>query len=265
MLILFIGDTVGRPGRAAVKNLLPEIKRQHQPDLVILNGENLSHGNGIGLKALAEMKDAGVDFFTSGNHVWGKREILPLLDDKQGNLLRPHNYPSGVPGTGAKVFTTKNKHKVLIINLQGLVFMPQSLQSPFHAATEILAAHRDQYAAIVVDFHAEATSEKIALREYLDGQVSAIVGTHTHVPTADATVTAKGTAYISDVGMVGKKDSIIGLDKDNIVHRFLTQMPVKHEISAGEAIFNAVLIDIDEKTARARTITPIYQHYSPRP
>lgn len=265
MLILFIGDTVGRPGRAAVKNLLPEIKRQHRPDLVILNGENLSHGNGVSLKAIAEMEEAGVDFFTSGNHIWGKKEILPLLDDSKGNLLRPHNYPSGVPGTGSREFKTKAGHKVLIINLQGLVFMAQSLQSPFHAAAEILAAHRDQYAAIIVDFHAEATSEKIALREYLDGRVSAIIGTHTHVPTADAAVTARGTAYITDVGMVGKKDSIIGLDKENIVHRFLTQMPVKHEISPGEAVFNSVLIDVDENTGRSRTITPVYQYYSSRP
>lgn len=261
MQILFVGDVVGRPGRTAVKHLLPQIKEKYKIDLTIINGENLSHGKGISESSIQEMEAAGVDFFTSGNHIWSKKNIIEYLDKKGSKLIRPHNYPPGVPGTGAKVFKTKDGHHVLIINLQGTIFMPQTLNSPFHVADQILAEHKERFDAIIVDFHAEATSEKIAFKEYLDGRVTAILGTHTHIPTADAEVTAKGTAYITDVGMVGKKDSIIGIDKENIINRFLTQMPAKHEISEGAAVFNAVLIDVDEKTSEAKQITTLSYSY----
>lgn len=261
MKILFIGDVVGRPGRNAVKEILPKIKKEFSPDLVIMNGENLSHGKGISESSISEMQKVGVEFFTSGNHIWSKKDIISYLEKPNTNLIRPANYPPGVPGKGYKIFETTAGKKVLIINLQGLIFMSQNLNSPFQAVDEILNQHQEKFNAIFVDFHAEATSEKVAMREHLDGRVSVLVGTHTHIPTRDAEVTELGTAYITDVGMVGKKNSIIGIDKEDIMQRFLTQMPAKHTITEGPAVFNAVLITVDENTSKATSIEPLTYFY----
>lgn len=257
--ILFIGDTVGRQGRMAVSKLLPELKKKYEIDYTIMNGENLSHGKGMTIKNMDEMHECGVDFFTAGNHVWKFKETLAYLDEEDARLVRPANYPKGVPGMGHKIVEIKNGLKILIINLQGRVFLKPDIDCPFRAADEILKENKGDYAAVIVDFHAEATSEKITLKHYLDGRVSAVLGTHTHVQTADHHVTDKGTAYISDVGMVGKEDSIIGIDKESIIDKFLYQLPTKHEITVeGSSFFNAVLVEIDEKTAKAENITPIF-------
>lgn len=262
MQIVFIGDIVGRPGRTAVKHIIPEIKKKYQVDLIIANGENASHGKGITKNSLKELHEAGIDFFTSGNHIWSKPEIAEELDKKNPIIIRPANYPEENPGVGYRIITAKNKKNVLVINVQGNVFMHQSLACPFKTAEKIYNENKKNADAVIVDFHAEATSEKITMKYYLDGMASAVLGTHTHVPTADHHVTEKGTAYISDVGMVGKEDSIIGIDPENIIKRFVLQVPVQHEITAGSAIFNSVLIDIDESNGKARSITPLSYHYS---
>lgn len=245
MKLLFIGDIVGQPGRKAVKEILPTLKEKEKFDLVIANGENLSHGKGMTLKTISEMISAGIDFFTSGNHVWKQKEIFAKLDTKEFPVIRPANYPPMVHGKGYQIIKTSMLKKVLVINLIGRVFFPQQYDCPFRAADQILKeTEYENPEAILVDIHAEATSEKIALKHYLDGKISAIVGTHTHVATADAQISELGTAYITDVGMCGLKDSIIGFDKKNIIKQFLTQLPVTHEIGEGKAIFNAVMLEI---------------------
>lgn len=257
MTILFIGDIVGRPGREAVKQILPQLKKEHKFDLIIGNGENLSHGKGMTLKTFEEMRAAGIDFFTSGNHIWKEKEILDRLNDKSFSAIRPANYPPMVPGRGWQIVKTPLLKKLLVINLMGRVFFPNHCDCPFRKADEILAetAH-DQIDAILIDFHAEATSEKKAFFHYLKGRVGAIVGTHTHVPTADAEISPEGTAYISDVGMTGLKNSVIGIDPQPIVKHFLTQLPAKHEITPGPAVFNAVILEFNEK-GQAQKITQI--------
>lgn len=250
MKILFIADIVGRPGRNAVNQLLPDLKKEHRFDLVIANCENLSHGKGITEKTIEEMQQAGIDFFTSGNHIWRNRQTWPLLDDKNFPVIRPSNYPPGVPGRGWQIVKTGLLKKILLINLQGRVFMNEQCDCPFRKADEILEVTKhEQPEVIFLDFHAEATSEKIALRHYLDGRITAMVGTHTHVATADAQITRNSTAYITDVGMTGLKDSIIGIEKESVIKQFLTQLPQKHEISEGPAIFNAVIIETASQKA----------------
>lgn len=252
--ILFIGDIVGKIGRKAVALVLPELKKQYQPDMVIANVENIAHGKGVTKKTLHQVEEAGVDFFTSGNHIFTKDndESMQLLQDENIPLLRPANYPPGVPGAGAKLARV-GVHNLLIINLLGQVFMDEQYDCPFRRVKEILDDYKGQdLAGVVVDFHAEATSEKMAMGWHLDGLVSAVIGTHTHTATADARLLPKGTAYISDVGMAGAKDSILGVDKNNILRRFLTKMPAKHEmVEAGGCLVNAVLVEIDSATRRA--------------
>jgi metallophosphoesterase (TIGR00282 family) len=251
--ILFVADVVGEPGRKAVAEILPKLKDEHEPDLTVLNGENSAGGFGLTVKTIKELKAAGADVITTGNHVFDQREFVPELG-AQVNVLRPHNYPPGVPGTGVCVIAA-GEEEVLVINLMGRLFM-NDIDDPFRAADAILAAEPDRR-LIFCDFHAEATSEKIAMGWYLDGRVSAVVGTHTHVPTADNRVLPGGTAYCTDVGMVGPRDGVIGMDRENVLKRFLTGMPQKWRIADGAVTFNSVLITIDRHSGRATSIQRI--------
>jgi metallophosphoesterase (TIGR00282 family) len=249
--ILFVGDVIGRLGRKTVQAVLPTLRRETEADLVVANGENAAGGRGLTLTTADELFAAGVDVITSGNHVWEIREIYPLLDS-ESLVLRPLNYPPGVPGRGLLT-----AHGAAFINLQGRVFMSIEVDCPFRAADEALKRLQD-IAVVIVDMHAEATSEKAGLAWYLDGRVSAVIGTHTHVATADARVLPKGTAFITDVGMVGPRDSIIGMEVRPIVERFLTQLPARFSpVEKGPAIFNSVLIDVDEASGRAQSIVRV--------
>lgn len=261
MNILFIGDIFGRPGRDTVKKILPALRKKMGADLVIANAENCHHGKGVSPQNIQDLKGAGVDFFTSGNHIWAERSILPFLDDKKMPLIRPANYPSGAPGRGYEIVECGLMKKVLVINLMGRVFMHMHLDCPFRTADKILRETGSQkFDAIFVDFHAEATSEKAALAHYLDGRVSAVIGTHTHVPTADARILNNGTAFQSDAGMTGPIDSIIGADKEAILRNFLTQIPVKHEVAEGPTVFNAIKIEIDDGTMQATKVETFQQY-----
>lgn len=252
MKILFIGDIVGRPGRQLVRDLLPRLIDQHMIDLVIANGENAAAGFGLTPDVVAELLDLGVDVLTTGNHVWDKREALICLEQEPA-LLRPANYPEGSPGRGFSVFKTAAGLSVAVVNLEGRVFMG-NLDCPFRMADSILKSLGPGQKIVFVDFHAEATSEKGALAAYLDGRVSAVVGTHTHVQTADERVLPGGTAFISDVGMSGSRDSVIGIRKELSVQKFLTQMPVRYEIAKNDPVLCGVVVTIDETTGRARKI-----------
>lgn len=260
--ILFIGDIMGKPGRKAVQNLLPEIKKEHDIDVVIANAENLAHGKGFSQITLNEIFSAGVDFCTTGNHVWAKTEARSLLEDPHALIIRPANYPPSNPGKGVKILSIGTK-SILVINLMGRVFMREHLDCPFRILDEILAQHaQTSVDGIIVDFHAEATSEKNAFGLYANGRVSAVIGTHTHIPTADERILEKGTAFITDAGMVGIRDSIIGMDYEAGISGFLTQMPIKHEISdAGAVSFNSVLLHIDTKDKKAKQIERIQRTF----
>lgn len=245
---------MGKMGRKAVALAIPELKKELAPDLVIANVENLAHGHGVTIKTLREVLEAGVDFFTAGNHIWKKKEAFEAIADPdlKDRLVRPANYPEGVPGKGYKVLEI-GARKVLIASLLARVFIKEDTDCPFRKMDEILEKHgKENLAAIIVDFHSEATSEKKALGYYLDGRVSAVLGTHTHVPTADAEVLSGGTAYVSDVGMVGGKDTVLGVEKDAIIKGFLTQMPVEQEFpESGPCQVNAVYVEIDPKDGKA--------------
>lgn len=247
MRILFIGDIVGRPGRDATKLILPELRANLNVDLVIANGENLSGGKGVNLRHANEMRQHGVDFFTTGNHIWAQPDIIEHLNDPNTFVIRPANYPEGVPGKGYKILRTEEGQSILVINLMGRVFMKEDLNCPFKTLDAILEETKDENPeAIFVDFHAEATSEKVCLGLYAAGRIGALVGTHTHVPTADETILKGHTAYISDVGCVGLKDSAIGVDPEPVIQHFLTQMPMRHTITeGGPVIFNSVLIEFE--------------------
>ncbi len=260
MKILFIGDIVGRPGRDTVKKILPSLKEKYSTDLIIANGENLAHGRGITEEIIDEMTKAGVNFFTSGNHIYANKNVIAKLDDKSFPVIRPANFPPGNPGRGYQLVETAKMQKILVINLMGRVFMKHSYDCPFRTADAILEEHKaDNPEAIIVDIHADATSEKTALAHYLDGRVTAVLGTHTHVPTADSRILEGGTAYITDIGMVGLKNSIIGVDKEPIIRNFLTQMPVKHEIGEGPTVFNSIFIETEDNTKKAENIKLIIE------
>jgi len=253
--ILFIGDIAGKPGRLAVARLLPGIRKDFSPDFVIANGENAAGGIGISKDTALELFQIGADALTMGNHVWAKREVYPYLNEET-RIVRPANYPAGAPGRGWAVYPVPSGGTIGVANLCGRVFM-ESLENPFRVADEIIGTLKAQTNVVLLDFHAEATSEKVALGFYLDGRASAVVGTHTHIQTADDKILAGGTAYISDVGMTGPVDSVIGVKKELILERFLTMMPNKFEIAEGEALLSAVLIDVDPTTGRATGIQRI--------
>ena len=251
--ILFVADVVGHPGRDAVKAILPGLKKELRPNLTVMNGENAAGGFGLTAKIAAELKGAGADVITSGNHVFAQKEFLGELPNLH-NVLRPANYPPAAPGQGSAVVDAGGHH-VLVMNLMGRVFL-DSLDDPFRAADAILAAHPD-IKVVFCDMHAEATSEKTAMGWYLDGRASAVVGTHTHIPTADARVLPGGTAYVTDVGMVGPRDGCIGMDKDVVIQRFLTGVPNRFVVASGTVTFNSVLVTINPSTGRATSIQRI--------
>ncbi|KMK77291.1 TIGR00282 family metallophosphoesterase [Alkalihalobacillus pseudalcaliphilus] len=254
MRILFVGDVVGSPGRAMVDEYLPRLKQKYKPTLTIINGENAASGKGITEKIYKGFLDAGAQAITLGNHSFDKKEIFDFIDDAK-NLVRPANYPPGVPGKGY-TFVKINQIEVAVINLMGRTFLPP-IDCPFRKADQILAEVKKRTPYIFVDFHAEATSEKQAMGWYLDGKVTAVVGTHTHVQTADERILPEGTAYITDVGMTGPYDGILGVEKDVIIQRFLTSLPARFEVTHGREQLNGVVIDVDPKTGLAKSIQRI--------
>lgn len=239
-------------GRAAVKALMPALLDRYKIDFVIANGENAAGGFGITEKVAEEIFGYGVHVITSGNHIWDKKEAVPYIA-KENRLIRPANYPPGVPGYGSIVYTVSRAVKIAVLNISGRVFM-SSIDCPFRVGGAEIERLRGETDLIIVDFHAEATSEKIAFGYYVDGKVSAVIGTHTHVQTADEKILPGGTAYITDVGMTGPADSIIGVDKEQIIERFLLQMPKKFETARGGAIFSAIIIEIDDKTGKSTAV-----------
>jgi len=249
--ILFIGDIVGKPGREAITKLLKPLKEEFEIDLIIANGENAAGGKGLTKEIAYELYDLGIQFITMGNHVWDQREIMGYID-KESRLIRPANYPTGAPGKGFG-FVRVNGLKVGVLNLSGRTFLPP-LDDPFSCASRYINQMLEETKLIIVDFHAEATSEKVALGWFLDGRVSAVIGTHTHIQTNDARVLPQGTAYITDVGMTGPRDSVLGMKKEVIINRFITQLPAKFEVANGPVQLNGVVIDLDDQTGKARFI-----------
>lgn len=253
--ILFVGDIVGRPGRRSVARWLPELLEEHGVDLVIANAENAAGGMGATPEVLKELSAYGVHAFTMGNHVWRNETLVPALVDRL-DVVRPANYPPGVPGRGGMVVETRRGMKVGVVNLQGRVFM-DALECPFAHADREITALRKHTPVVLVDIHAEATSEKAALAWYLEGRCTAVLGTHTHVQTADEWIMPKGTAYISDVGMCGPYHSVIGVAPDRVIEKFITGLPRRFEVAKGPVLFSAVVIEADEQSGRAAAITRI--------
>ncbi len=253
--ILFIGDIIGKPGRQALSRQLDRLVDRYCVDMVIANGENAAGGFGLTTDTAKELFDLGVGGLTSGNHIWDKKEQVPLVLASQ-RIIRPANYPEGVAGQGSMILTTPGGVKVGVLNLEGRVFM-KYLECPFRTADREIERLRQETPIILVDFHAEATSEKASLGWYLDGRVSAVIGTHTHVQTADERILTQGTAYMSDAGMTGSFDSVIGIGKDEAIRKFLTQLPVKFEVPKKDIRLNGVVIDIDETTGKALAIERI--------
>jgi metallophosphoesterase (TIGR00282 family) len=255
--ILYIGDIFGRPGRGVVKEKLPELMTEYAPDLVLANGENAAAGFGITPQLVQELVGLGISVLTTGNHIWDKKEIYPyLVENADGPLLRPANYPPQVPGRGLYLGKTQTGLEYAVINLQGRVFMP-SIDCPFRTADLLLEGIPESVRIRIVDMHAEATSEKLAIGWYLNGRVTAVVGTHTHVPTADETVLPGGTAYITDLGMTGPFESVIGIEKNIAIRKFLSQMPERFEVAKGDVRLCAALVEADPSTGRAVSIQRI--------
>ncbi len=252
MKLLFVGDVIGKPGRRALRNLLPRLVDHHRADYVVVNVENSAGGFGVTPDVLREIQDLPIDVYTTGNHVWDKKEAMDLLD-RVPHLLRPANYPEGNPGKGLHVGETAAGIPVAVINLEGLVFM-HNLESPFRTADRLLKGLDPRVKVVMVDFHAEATSEKQAMGFYLDGRVSAVLGTHTHVPTADERILPKGTALQTDTGMTGPYESIIGMRADKVLKRFLLQTPSSFEVAKRDVRLAGAVVDVDESTGKARGI-----------
>ncbi|OHE23900.1 MAG: metallophosphoesterase [Syntrophobacterales bacterium RBG_19FT_COMBO_59_10] len=242
MKILFIGDIVGKPGRRAVRELLPGIVEENRIDFVIANCENAAAGFGVTAEIIEELNGALIDVLTSGNHIWDKKEVMGFIEDCE-TLLRPANYPEGAPGRGSVVMTTQGGARIGVLNLAGRIFM-HPLDCPFRTADREIGILKKKADVIIVDMHAEATSEKIAMGWYLDGRVAAVLGTHTHVQTADDRILPGGTAYVTDVGMTGPFDSVIGIKKDVIMQRFLRQIPNKFDVAKGDVRLQAVIVEI---------------------
>lgn len=254
--ILFIGDIAGKIGRRAVAKVLPKIKKQYKPDLVVANADNIAHGAGVTEDTLKELMAAGADFFTNGDHAFDRMKQAGCYETMP--VIRPANFSSGAPGKGYEVISA-GKHKILLINLIGRVFMDRNHDCPFRKADEILAMFtRKNLSAIIIDIHAEASSEKVCLGHYLDGRVSAVLGTHTHIMTADEKIMDKGAAYITDTGMVGAADESLGVAKEGLIKTFLTQVKYPHVIpEKGRAMFNSVLVSVDPKTGQTKSIKRI--------
>lgn len=259
MKVLFIGDIVGKVGRMAVKSLLPAIVDRYKVDFVIANGENAAGGFGITDKLASEILGFGVHVITTGNHVWDKKEFIAQIS-KEDRVLRPVNYPPGVPGFGSIIQTLPDGDKIAVLNISGRVFMSQ-IDCPFRTGKEEVERLSNITRKIVIDFHAEATSEKIAFGYFMDGKVSAVIGTHTHVQTADEKILPNGTAYITDVGMTGPMNSVIGIEIEQIIQRFLTNIPTRFETAKGDGIFSAVVFEIDETTGKSTAIQRLQLKY----
>lgn len=254
MKILAIGDIIGEVGVKELKNKLYQIRQKEEIDFVIVNGENAAEGMGITEKNFNDIISQNVDVVTMGNHTWGKKEIFKFIDHPK--LIRPANYPKGVVGKGYNIYECKNK-KIAVINLIGRVYMNVLSESPFIVVTDIIKNIKDKTDMIIVDFHAEATGEKITMGYYLDGKVTAVFGTHTHVQTADERILPKGTAYISDIGMTGTKNSALGMDVSVAIKRFETALPERYKVATGEGMLNGVIFDINDKTNKVKAITRV--------
>ncbi|MGG3738572.1 TIGR00282 family metallophosphoesterase [Aeribacillus pallidus] len=255
MKILFVGDVVGSPGREMVKEYVPRLKEKYRPDVTVINGENAAGGRGITEKIYRQLLDVGAHVITLGNHAWDNKEIFEFIDDAK-YLVRPANFPEGTPGVGMQ-FVKVNGIEVAVINLQGRTFMP-ALNDPFVVADRLVTVAKERTPIIFVDFHAEATSEKQAMGWYLDGKVSAVIGTHTHVQTADNRILPNGTAYLTDVGMTGPYDEILGMERTAVIRKFLTSLPVRFEVpKEGRRQLSACLIHVDDKTGKATQINRI--------
>lgn len=253
MRILILGDVVGRPGRRALSELVPSLLRDEGIDLAIANAENAAGGIGVDLKSAEELLSSGIHVLTSGNHIWKKKEIYPYLE-KNRPLLRPANYPPAAPGKGWLEWRNSAGSRALIVNVMGRVFMPGQVEDPFRCVDAILRERGSFSPVIVVDMHAEATSEKNAMGWYLDGRASVVYGTHTHIQTADERILPGGTAYITDLGMCGPIDSVIGMEKETVIQGFLTQLPQRFEVARGTVIVQGAIVDVDEATGKARGI-----------
>lgn len=260
MKILFIGDIVGSPGRRAVKAIVPALRQRHGIDMVIANAENSAGGSGITPRVARDLFQSGCDVLTSGDHVWRRPDIIGLLHTEPF-VLRPVNFPKMTPGHGSAVFETTGGVKVGVICLLGRIFIDAMVESPFKIAQEEVEALKKETPLIIVDFHAEATSEKVALGWFLDGKVSAVLGTHTHIQTADESVLPKGTAYLTDAGMTGPYDSVIGRDKDKIIERFLTGMPTRFELGQADVQLHGALLELDESSGRALAIERVREKF----
>lgn len=254
MKILFIGDVVGSPGRKMVQDYVKRLKAQHKPTLTVINGENAAAGKGITEKIYKGFLDAGAQAVTLGNHAWANRDIFEFIDRAKW-LVRPANYPEGTPGVGM-VFTQVNQIEIAVINLMGRTFLPAN-DCPFRKADELIEEARKRTPYIFVDFHAEATSEKVAMGWYLDGRVTAVVGTHTHIQTSDERILPKGTAYITDVGMTGPYDGILGVEREPVLHKFLTNMPARFELASGREQLSGVVVEVNAKTGQSTSIKRI--------
>jgi metallophosphoesterase (TIGR00282 family) len=255
MRILFIGDIVGKAGRQAIDGVLGKVIAGYKIEFTIANGENAAGGMGITPSIAIEILNQGVDVLTSGNHIWAKKEIVPFLDEEL-RILRPANYPPKVPGRGSGIFHSRNGQRVGVLNLEGRVFM-KHLDCPFRVGEKEVELLRKETNIILVDFHAEATSEKMAMGWFLDGKVSAVLGTHTHVQTSDERILREGTAYVSDVGMTGPMDSVIGIRKEIALERLLTQIPWKFDVAKEEIELQGIVIDVDPKTGKSENIQRI--------
>ncbi|NMM51166.1 TIGR00282 family metallophosphoesterase [Paenibacillus aquistagni] len=254
MKLLFIGDIVGNTGRKAVKRVLPFLKERHQPHIIIANAENAAGGRGVTSAIIKEFLDLGVHGFTMGNHTWDNKDIFEWIDDEK-RVVRPANFPEGTPGLGYTTIKANGK-ELVIINVQGRTFLP-AIDCPFHKVDEILEKVGKKRKPVLVDFHAEATSEKIAMGWHLDGRVSVVVGTHTHVQTNDDVILPEGTAYLTDCGMVGSKEGVLGMEREAVLRKFKTQLPVRFQVDEGNWHFHAIVVDIDDATGKANRIQKI--------
>lgn len=255
MKILAVGDLVGESGVKKLKEILPNFRKENNIDFVIVNAENSAGGMGITTKIFNDLKALNVNAITMGNHTWGKKDIFTFIDDEK--LLRPANYSRGVVGKGYNIYECKNK-KICVINLIGRTEMGVQSDNPFTKADDIIKEVKEKVDYIIVDFHAEASAEKIAMKYYLDGRITALYGTHTHVQTADEEITQKGTAFISDIGMTGPINSVIGMDVEASVKRFVTSLPERYKLAEGKCMFNGCIIEINDETCRVTSIKRIY-------
>ncbi|MEX0803079.1 MAG: TIGR00282 family metallophosphoesterase [Candidatus Binatia bacterium] len=253
MRVLILGDVVGRPARRAIRDLVPSLVERERIDLAIANAENAAGGIGVDIKSAKELLSAGLNVLTSGNHIWKKKEIYPYLDE-HSDLIRPANYPEGAPGRGWCAWQNDNGLKALVVNVQGRVFMPNHVEDPFRSVDAICRQWGQHSPVVIVDMHAEATSEKSAMGWHLDSRASIVYGTHTHVQTSDERILPGGTAYITDVGMCGSFDSVIGMERETVIKGFVSQLPRQFEVAKDNVVLQGIIVDVDDKTGKAREI-----------